>query len=803
MFKNYLTIAWRNLLRNKAFSIINILGLSIGISSALVIYLVAHYDNSFDRFEQGGDRIYRVVGKGTFENRVIHYRATPAPLGDAIRANLSGAEEVSSFRYYREPRTAAGNVTFKSQPNVIFADNHYLNLLSYKTLAGSADLTEPGRVVLDASRARLYFPRESYPDIIGQRITYNDSVVATVSGVVADLDERGNTDFSFREFVSLATMLDNKYLREQNSWDEWGNLMSDQQLFVRLAKGVRPSVFESGLARLNAKYQVHKGHELELQPLSDIHFNSQLGTIENPSADRSALFNLVLIAVFLLLLGCINFINLTTAQATRRAREIGVRKTMGSSRSDLVRQFLCETFVLTALATALSLAVTPFLLRTFSGFIPQGVRFSPAQPYVLAFGAILVCAVSLLAGFYPAMVLSSWKPVQVLKGQVIPGDRGKARIRQSLTVFQFVIAQAFVIATFAVSKQINFLLNQDVGFQKEAVFGFRTSFYTDTAYGRRKILLQQIQRLPGVSQAGLASDMPLSSRAMLTVVTFNGVETNVEVKSGDTSYLGGFHIALLAGRAPVAADASKEVVINETYLHVLGFKRPQETIGQLLSFGDERRPIVGVMKDIYVHPMNHAGSLVKPLIFTEGDERAHQFFVKLPGTAAMDSWTPTIARIETLFKKAYPNEDFEPVFLDDVINNFYINEQKTEKLLGWTMGVTIFISCIGLLGLVMYTTRQRVKEIGVRKVLGASVTSIVRLLSTEFVRLVAIAFAVATPLSWWALHRWLQNYAVRTELSWWVFAISGAGMILIALATLSLQTVRAARANPVDSLRNE
>ncbi len=816
MLKNYFTVAVRNLFRNKVFSVINILGLSIGISSALVIYLIARYDYSFDRFEPHGDRIYRVVTNQVSEGNVGYYREVPAPLGEAIRKEVTGVEENASFRVWQVqktviPATRGQSVaSFKSQRDVIFADGHYFGLLPYRWLAGSplTALEGPGRVVLDETRARHYFPHLAYPDIIGRKIVYNDSIETTVTGVVADLKEQGNTDFSFQEFVSLRTLLDNKWMRDQFNWDDWGSANSDHEVYIRLASGVRPSTFEAGLAKLFQKYlggyKNYKASYL-LQPLGDIHFNGAYGVLSGPTADKSVLFGLILVAAFLLLLGCINFVNLTTAHAIQRAKEIGIRKTMGGSRGQLIGQFLGETFVITLLATFLSILVTPLLLRAFADFIPEDVQFSLTQPYLLVFGVLLVCVVSLLAGFYPAIVLSSWRPVNVLKSQVYSGGggMGKARVRQTLTVAQFVIAQFFVITTLLVSKQISFLLNQNLGFRQQAILSFGTP-YSDTSYRKRVTFVHELQQISGVARASLAYDVPSSGDSWNNTVNFDngkGEQTTVvQLKPGDTNYRRIFGIPLLAGRDVQPSDTFKEVVINEAYLHQLGFRLPQDALGKVLHWNDNHIPIVGVMRNFYAH----SDFSVAPLVITEANRDCHDVIIALPPAAdGKVSWKSTIEQIEAVYKRIYPGGDFNYAFFDESIALAYAGEKKVANLLFWASGITIFISCLGLLGLVIYTTQSRVKEIGVRKVLGASVANIVSILSGELVRLVAIAFLVASPIAWWALHWWLADYTLRTEISWWVFVLSGAGMVLVALLTLSTQTIRAARSNPVKSLRTE
>lgn len=828
MIKNYFSVAIRNLLRNKATSVINIFGLSIGLSSALVIYLIAHYDFSFDRFEPGADRIYRVVGRDIYQGDINYNRGVPAPLGEVVRKELAGIEEVSSFRYYGADKTmipAGPNgepISFKEENNIIFADESYFRLIPYEWLAGSfpSALAEPGRVVLDETRAKLYFPRMAYRDIIGSKVIYDDTIVTTVAGIVADLGAKGNTDFSYKEFISLPTLLDNKYLRTQNGWDDWGSSTSDHEVFVRLGKGVQSSVTEGDLSKLLDKYgnaeDKKSGHKNAwlLQPLNDVHFNADYGTLNadygnTPTGNKPLLYGLVLVSAFLLMLGCINFINLTTAQSVKRAKEIGIRKTMGSSKWQLIGQFLCETFIITLVATALSMVIAPLLLNTFSYYIPQGLHFFASLPNLLAFGVVLVCVVSFLAGFYPALVLSSMQPVEVLKNGVHRSERGsgKLRLRQTLTVFQFVIAQAFVMATLLVGKQISYLISQDLGFHKEAILGFRAPRPLDTSYSRRLDLVQQLRQTPGVVGVSLGSDMPFSQGSWGTPIDYNdgknSMQVQVEVKQGDTNYLSVFHIPLLAGRTVAPSEMMKELLINENCLHALGFKQPQDVVGKSVAFNGRNLRIVGVMKDFYAHPLDDANAKIKPMVFTEADKSCRQVIVVFPGIAAKAGWTGTIERIGSLYKKMYPNDDINFTFFDDRMKAYYAGEQRTASLLQWATGITVFISCIGLLGLVSYTTRQRVKEIGIRKVLGASVTGIVTILSKEFIKLVAIAFVLATPLVWWAFHRWTENFAIRTQMSWWVCAASGLGMILLAFLTLSIQTIRAARANPINSLRTE
>jgi ABC-type antimicrobial peptide transport system permease subunit len=822
MLVNYLRSAIRNLRQNKLFSVINVLGLSIGISASLVIYLIVHHDLSFDHFEKDGDRIFRVVTESSFQGNISRGRGTPAPLGEAVRKELSGIDLTVVFRYFSATTVAvpgadsAKPAVYRYPQGIIWADDDYFRLLPYHWLAGTpASLRSPGQVVLDGTRARLYFPGLAYQDMIGKRIIYNDSIATAVSGIVDDLDRSGNTDFNFGQFISLNTLISSAEKRKQVWWDDWNSITSDQELYVRLQSHVQPATVEAGLRAIHQKYEGPKSDPTGfkstylLQPLDDIHFNRKYGTFSPDMADRSVMAGLMLVAGFLLFLGCINFINLTTAQSAQRAREIGIRKTLGGGRQQLIFQFLGETFVVTAVATLLSLALTPLLLRVFADFIPKEVSYSfgslVRQPNLILFLVLLVLGVTGLAGFYPALVLSATRPVQVLKNQAYTGT-SKTRtawVRQTLTVFQFVIAQAFVICMWVVAKQIRYLLDKDLGFKKEAIISFRVP-RNDRSMDNRLYLLRELTRIPGISMTSLANDVPSSGNTTSTIMEYQDgkkkIQTSVELKYGDSNYLSLFHIPLVAGRKLLPSDTIREILINEHYANLLGFKDPGDALGKTLPWNNKKLAIVGVLHDFYSHTLMKD---IQPLAYVQGTDNRRTLIAALQPRASGTDWQNTITGIQAIYKKTYPDEEFNYAFFDESIANAYRMEQRVLALLKWATGLTIFISCLGLLGLVIYTTSRRTKEIGIRKVLGASVTNILSVLSKDFLKLVCIAFLIAAPVAWWLVHRWVDQYAVRTAIPWWLFLLSGLGMVGIALATLSLQTIRTATAKPVDSLRTE
>jgi ABC-type antimicrobial peptide transport system permease subunit len=476
---------------------------------------------------------------------------------------------------------------------------------------------------------------------------------------------------------------------------------------------------------------------------------------------------------------------------------------MGSSRGELMTQFLTETFFITFLSMIISVLITPLLLKVFADFIPKDLHFNLLQqPFLIGFLFLITVLVTLLAGFYPAIILSNFKPILVLKNQTHSGTANsrKAWLRKGLTLSQFLIAQFFCMATIITVKQINFMVNKDMGFKKDAIISVYTPFFWDRPDHRRFLLEEDIKKMPGVEKVSLGNDPPSASGWSANNMKFiNGkkeIQTDVRIKFGDTNYLNLYHINILAGRNVVPSDTVKEYLVNETYLHALGFHNPVDILNKQV----DGKPIVGVISDFNQESL-HAS--IKPLAFTSATTISFQIHVALKPQQSIGAWKTTIASIQKSFKDYFPEEDFNYDFVDENIAKFYKSEQDISHLLQWSTGLAIFISCMGLLGLVMYTTNLRIKEIGIRKVLGASIGNIVGILSKDFVRLVLLASLLAIPLSWWAMNKWLDNFAYKTSINWWLFAGSTLFMMVIALITLSIQTVRAASANPVESLRTE
>ncbi len=810
MIKNYFKTAFRNLWRNKIFSTINIFGLAIGISASLVIYLLVNYHFTFDKFERDNDRIYRVVSNFTFSGEVYRNSGVTSPMGPAVKKQLTGLDAVVPFRTADDVKvsipTAKDPIIFKHQQNIVFVNEDFMNLIGYQWVVGSAktSLKKPYQTVLTETSAQLFFPKLSAQEIVGKQIYFNDTVPATIAGIVKDILQ--NTDFNFSTFISRAT-LENTNLKPDD-WTEWDNTNSASQLLVKLSRSTDIKKIEAGIYSLYEKN--HKPNpednsksSYKLQPLSDLHFNSDYGGYNLPLANKPTLYGLLAVAVFLLLLGCINFINLTTAQSAQRAKEIGIRKTLGSSKKQLIVQFLSETFLLTFIATVISVVLTPLILKAFSGFIPEGLHFSlMAHPGIILFLFILIIVVTVLSGFYPAMILSAYKPVLVLKNQAYT-NTGKTRhawLRKSLTISQFVIAQVFIMATILVSKQITYSLNKDMGFKKDAIIHLSTNYY-DTVQSHKYVFMDKLNAIPGIAMISLSNNPPSSNSTWSNTMKYKDgkkeIQTDVQMKTADSNYIRLYQLKLLAGKDVTNSDTTNQYIINKTYANILGFQQPEKAMGKYL----DKIPIIGVVADFNPRSLHEP---MKPLIISNGNNSSRTINILLkPQNPEGTAWKSTISQIEKAWKGIFPGDDFDCKFFDEDIAKYYDNEQHIASLLMWATGLAVFISCLGLLGLVIYTTTQRTKEIGVRKVLGASVPQIVTMISKDFILLIIIAFVIATPLAWLGMNKWLDNFAYRTNISWWIFVLGVAVMILIALLTLSFQTIRAATANPVKSLRTE
>jgi predicted permease len=788
------------------------LGLSVGISACLAIWLIVRYEFSFDTFHSDKERIYRVVSDFVFSGEQYHNSGVSAPVPLAMREEFTGLEQVAPVHDLHMKvllKDVQGNPQIFEKSKTASTDPHYFDIFRYEWVEGNPRmaLSEPYKVVLTESEAHKFFGNLALKDIMGKTLdyaNYSDTVSFTVTGIVKDWKE--NTDLDFKSFFSFSTLSQIDKWKKNYNIDRWDNTNGSSQAFIKLAAGTTPAQIRAQFPAFEKKHikdEPNSKTSYNLQSLSDIHFNhTYMGN--HRLAHLPTLYALMGVAGFLILIAAINFINLTTAQSLQRAKEIGVRKVMGSSKLHLILQFLSEAFLITTLAVILSLTLTPPILYFFKSFIPEGVVFKMSDTQNLLFLAVLTLATTLLSGIYPAWMISSFQPVEALKNHTSHKGTRKSRLREALIVFQFAVSLVFIIATLIVGNQIQYLLNKDMGFSKDAIIFFQTDWRSEES--KKQVLMEKIRQIPEVKQLSLSQSTPAEAGYSTTSAEFTeggkNISTNIHNKTGDAEFIKLYDIKLIAGRNIRNSDSLTEILVNESYTKMLGFSNPSQALNHSVKIGgDHLFPIVGVVADFNVMPLKES---IKPLYIGCEPRYATTINIKLnTQNKELSGFKQAILKIESSWKEVYPNKKFEYHFFDETIANFYKNEQKTAQIMSAATSIAILISCMGLMGLVAYTIQQRTKEIGIRKVLGASVGQLVTLLSKEFLKLVLIAFVIAVPVAWYFTNKWLQDFAYRVNISWWIFAVAGVSALLVALLTVSFQAIKAALANPVKSLRTE
>ncbi|MEO6960679.1 MAG: ABC transporter permease [Puia sp.] len=821
MFKNYFKVAWLSISRNKAYSAINVIGLALGICACITLFLITNFEFSFDTFHPDKERIYHVaIGIQEGNGNKSFFQTAPLPAPAAIRRELTGIEAVAGFQYYggkisiphgsKPPRQFDNSIVGSRLPATVIAEQQYFSIFKYDWLAGNeaTALNEPNRIVLTESSARQYFGPGSLGDMIGKTIIFDDSLLVQVSGIVRDWNE--NTDFPFTNFISFST-ISHSFLKNDFQLDDWDQ--KDTWTLVKLSKGVSPDRINKQLTALvkrhvkvNPQKVPHLANlSLSVLPLSNLHFNGNFGENELRTADLNTLHLIMGVALFILFLAVVNYINLSTAQAIRRAKEVGVRKVLGGKRINLVYQFFVETIVITANAGVLSVLLVNPVLLAFHSFIPTGVVFHPFTPGTLVFLLLVTGITSILAGFYPAIVLSGYKPLLCLKGTGIHDVNERTYLRKALVIFQFAVALVFIIGAIVINSQLRFIRSKPLGFNSESI----VTLYGDwsDSVNKMQLFANEIRHLPGVRYVGLESNSPLSGNVMGMSIKLQGRNENdipVGKQVGDENFVPLYQLQLLAGRNFISSDSLKEFVINESCSKLLGFKYPAQAIGQILFFGNKMYPIVGIVADF--HQLNFHET-IRPMCIVNTHDRKFEIAVKLEGNENRKSgiglMKTTIALMGKQFKEIFPNSTFNFKFFDKSIAQLYEKDYKVAWLMDTAMIITIFISCLGLFGLAMFVAEQRTREIGIRKVLGATVAKIVTMLSKDFIVLVIIAFVISSPIGYYFMNVWLQNFAYKVNMGGWVFLTSGFAVLMVALLAVSFQAFKAAIANPVKSLRTE
>jgi putative ABC transport system permease protein len=821
MLKTYWLIAVRKMLRYKIQSIINILGLTIGITTCLIIFLLTRQELSYDTFHPNKDRIYRVVAEETDNGNSAKRGFLLVPLPVTLRDELTGVKHVAAFYLYKAKVNIqeSGSKRANTTPGKLFdapgdgmpiplivTDSQYFGMFHYQWLAGNAStsLISPHSVVLTENEMTKYFGNIRPDQAMGRTVIYADSLDMTVTGIVKDW--AGNTDLNFSDFLSLSTVA-GTFLKNTIDLTQWGGWWARAQAFVELGPGATVQRVEQQFPAILNKYWQHgKGDTttLALQPLRDLHFNAEYKDNYIRKAHLPTLYGLMGIAGFILLLAAINFINLSTAQSLQRTKEIGIRKVLGSRRKDIAIQFLGETLLITILAVVLSMLITPAAISLLHDYFPPGVRLDTSLPTLIFLALITICT-ALLAGWYPARVISRLLPVLSLKGQASKSATPNRYLHRTLIVFQFTISVAFILCTVIVARQLHYVLNTDLGFASNAILTFRPADTDLTA--SLEAFANKLGELPEVDLVTRHMETPISTGHSGTGFDFEGPGGKKSVDAAfdlaDTNYLRLFDLKLVAGRNLFASDTMREVLVNETATKQMGFNRPQDALGTVITTGVNHGggPIVGVIKDFHSQDLHSA---ITPFFVSTNRDWWSVVSVRLaPVARNPEAIHALLGKAEKVWRETFPNETFKYTFFDETIASLYSNERHLSNLLRLAMIIAIAISCMGLLGLASFAAEQRSKEMSIRKVLGASATRIIAMLTGSFLWPVALAFVIAAPIAWYFMNKWLQSFVFRTTIPWWIFAYCGVAAVAIALLTVSYQALRTATANPAESLRTD
>jgi putative ABC transport system permease protein len=801
MLTNYLLTAFRNLQRNKSYAFINTLGLAVGIAACLLLFLVVQFETSFDNFHKKKAAIYRVGTELHSQDGITYTDGSPLPVGPALRIDFPQIKEVASiFKNYGGQITIDnGTAPAKKlrEDNFYYAEPEFFAMFDFGWLQGDANsvLAQPNSIVLTQSTAEKYFG--NWRSAMGRTVKHNNATLYTVTGILKNIPP--NSDFPLAAVVPYSSLKET-YLK--NNFQDWVSTFSGACTFVVLPPELPVAKFNAELKSFAKRHKpaAYAADAPFAQPLSEIHYDGRFGNYPDRIFSHSLINALSLIGLFLIVIACVNFINLSTAQAVNRSKEVGVRKVLGSSRRQLAFQFLGETALLTIFAVIMSLIIARLFLPFLNQLLELQLTISLANPVLIGFLGLLTILVTFLSGTYPALILSGFNPITALKSRISVAKAGGLSLRRVLVILQFSIAQALVIGMLIVVSQMNYFRHATLGFNKTAIVNVDIPF-DSVSRSRVDHLRNSLLENPAIKDVSLSFASPSSDNGWNTDLKFDHstkkTEFGADLKWADTSYFRLYGLRFIAGRPYYHSDTIREFVVNETFLQKLGIRHPQDAIGKEINLWDQTKAnIVGVVKDFNVRSLQRP---ITPVIMSTWKALYQTINIQITS----GSEQAALPFIQQQWTRAFPDYVYHYQFLDDTIAGFYKHEAQLSQLYKIFAAIALFISCLGLYGLVAFMAVQRTREMGIRKVLGASARNIIYLLSKEFTVLIIIAFALAAPIAYYIMHKWLMNYHYRITPGLTIFALAIGGSIIIAWITVGHRAIRAALANPIQSLRSE
>ena len=801
MFKNYFTIALRNLWKHRVFSGINLLGLAVGMSSFLLIFSYVSFERSYDAYHSKADRIYRVICDTKTETEVLPTGSTSGPTGPSLKADFPEVESQTRICFMNF--LVQNGIKKFQEINILAADSSLFTIFSFTLLKGdpSTALKDPFSLVLSEAGAQKYF---GSANPLGQSLIVEGKYNFKVTGLMKNIPD--NSHFHGDIFLSMSTFSDRLYV----GWDKnWGNF--NWFTYLLLKPGADPRHLEASLPAYvkekaaDVEKATGMSYTLHLQPLKNIYLGPHLNNygMGEPTASRANTNIFSIVGVFILLIACINFVNLTTARASERAREVGIRKAIGALRGQLTWQFLGESVLLCLFAFGFALGLCNVLQPLFTQLLNKNIPLHAFgyNSYILLLLGIAL-GIGLVAGIYPSLIMSGFNPIAVLKGRFAATKKGLA-MRQVLVVFQFTISTVLIIGTIVVFNQLRYMQDQDLGFKKDQVLAI--NFYGDSVVqANQEYLRRELSVIPDVKGVSFSSNIPGTSpnNWYLRIANPSGVMQGINLNFYviDFEYFKEYGIKLAAGRGfshGFPTDSTKAMILNEAAARSLGYSDPTKAIGKKFSQWGVDGTIIGIAKDFHYRGLQDQ---IQPLGFKLMNPGFYNMIsINLTGTHI----PKIVSKLQARWNELVPTRPFQYSFVDQDFARLYSSEDRFQRVFLYFALLAIFISCLGLLGLAAYSTIQRTKEIGIRKVLGASVTTIVGLLSREFLRLVFIALLIASPIAWYTMHSWLLEFAYRTSIAWWVFPLAAGTAVLITFLSVSFHSIKAGVTNPVKSLRTE
>jgi ABC-type antimicrobial peptide transport system permease subunit len=790
MLKNYLKTAFRNLWKNKAFSFINIMGLALGLACSLLIMLWVSDEYKVDAFHKNGSRLYSVFERQFRDGEVNAFHGGPGIMADEMKKVLPEVQYATNYAWNELTTFESHNKIIKKSGN--HAGQDFFKIFTYPLLEGNAAtaLQTPLDIAISKKMAEEFFG--SPAQAIGKTIRYDNKKDLKITAVFDNVPQHSTAQFDY--------ILNWQSFLQRNNWaTDWTN--NGPATYIVLREGTDAKAFEKKISRFldnyNKEQTAHSFIRLGIQRYGDIYLHSnfdKLGELSGGRIQYVRLFSLV--AVFILLIACINFMNLTTARSVKRAKEIGIRKVVGAFRFALIRQFIGEALLIVALAIIISLALVMFVLPLFNQLTEKQIHLPFSDPifWLIIIGLLLITG--LISGSYPALYLSSFKPVRVLKGS-LKFSSGALWFRKGLVVFQFMLSILLIIGTIVVSKQVNYIQTVNLGYDRENLIYIPLEGELTASY---QLFKNQSMQMAGIKDISRITDVPTQIENGTGGVEWEGKDPNSDIQFTQSAvgydFIKTMHLQLAQGRdfSKDFATDSVGYIINESALKRIAYKDP---IGKPLTFWQKKGTIIGVLKDFHFNSLHVP---INPIVLRLGENIGWGAAIVRTETSKTKE---ALVNLEKVCKNLNPKFPFTYKFSDEEYQKLYKSEQVVSHLARYFAFLAIFISCLGLLGLVIFTAEQRTREIGIRKVLGATVSNVVGLLSKDFLKLVFIANLISWPLGWWAMSKWLQNFEYRTAINWWVFVLAGFAAVLIALVTTSFQAIKAAIANPVKSLRSE